>query len=67
MASNLVNPGSSVKLDTKANILASTGKLAFSTDTNEWFVYYNSLWYKAELPLTDESGNPDMGFTQDNS
>ena len=56
-----------VLIDTRANVLASTptaGKIAYSSDTKEFFVGSGSIWEKAPLKLNDESVNPDMGYQQ---
>lgn len=56
--------------DTKANILASTateGKLAYATDTYEFYVANGSSWYKVPFALVSESANPDMGMYSSNS
>lgn len=58
-----------ITTNTKANILASTatlGTLAYSTDTNELYVYDStaSQWKKVPLVLVTQSPSPDMGYTQ---
>lgn len=56
-------------VDTKANILASSpssAQTAFATDTSEFFVYDGSNWNIASIKLNTETGNPDIGYTQDN-
>ena len=61
--------GSSVDVDTKANILASTatsGAIGFSTDTREFFLADGTNWNVASLKLSTELEAPDIGFTQDN-
>ncbi|MCA9313732.1 hypothetical protein KDA08_05485 [Candidatus Saccharibacteria bacterium] len=54
-------------VDTKANILALTPaspQTAFATDTSEFFVYDGTNWQVASIGLSEESANPDMGYTQ---
>jgi len=53
-----------ILLDTKANILATTpasGKLAYATDTLEFYLYDGTNWKVAPLELKTDSANPDMG------
>ena len=55
-----------VMIDTKANILADTpasNKLAFATDTDEFYLYdtNDSEWKVAPLELKADSATPDMG------
>lgn len=56
---------SAALVDTKANILDTTpsesGKLAYATDTNEFYLYDGSDWKVAPLELQTESSNLDMG------
>ena len=64
----LRTPGTTV--DTKANILASTatsGKLAYSTDTNEFFTGNGSVWEAVPFALVPQSANPAMGAIKDSS
>ena len=61
--------GSSVDVDTKANILASTatsGAIGFSTDTREFFLADGTNWNVASLKLSTELEAPDMGATENN-
>ena len=43
---------------------ATSGKLAYSTDTNEFYVGDGSVWQKAPLKLVPQSANPNMGYSQ---
>ena len=59
-----------ITVDTKANILASTatsGKLAFSSDTLEFFSADGTTWRKMPFVFVADSANPDMGFDQTSS
>lgn len=56
--------------DTKANILAATataGRLAYATDTYEFYVADGTNWRKAPFALVSEPQAPDMGYLQDSS
>jgi len=60
----ITTPPFKVLVDTKANILATTpdaGKLAYATDTTEFYLYDGTNWKVAPLELETESSNPDMG------
>jgi len=53
-----------VLVDTKANILATTpdaGKLAYATDTLEFYLYDGTNWKVMPLELETETSTPDMG------
>ena len=52
---------------TKAEILALSagkGRLAYATDTSEFYIYDGSNWQVAPLELQTESSNPDIGYAQ---
>ena len=64
---NLQNDAQVSLIDTKANILATSPSIpqtAFATDTTEFFVWDGTSWNVASIGLTEESQNPDMGYTQ---
>ena len=56
-------------LKTKTNNMAWNGELAYSTDTNELYVYDStaSQWKKVPFVLVTQSPSPDMGLHQDSS
>jgi hypothetical protein len=60
-----------VLLGTKAVILAtahSAGKLAYATDTLEFYLYDGTNWKVMPLELETETSTPDMGvYNQENS
>lgn len=59
-----------ITVDTKANILASaatSGKLAFSSDTYEFFSADGTTWRKAVFTFVTDTSSPDMGYLQDTS
>lgn len=55
-------------LDTRANILElepSGARVAFSIDTNELFIWDGSSWNVASIKLSETSGSPDLGWSQE--
>ena len=60
---------SSLIIDTERNILTSTPadpSVALSSDTNEYYAYDGTNWFKASLKFNTDTSAPDIGFTQDN-
>lgn len=59
-----------IKVDTEANILAltpSSGKAAYGTDTQFFYVADGTNWRRASLKFYTDSANPDMGVEQNNA
>jgi len=53
-----------IKVDTRANILASTataGKIAFATDTEEYFIADGTNWNRSPIPFGQPSTGVDIG------
>ena len=61
---------SKMKVDTEANILGSTassGKIAYGTDTKFFYVADGTNWNRGSLKLYPDSQNADAGYLQNNS
>lgn len=58
---------SSIVEDTFKNIVVQTPTeptMAFATDKNKFLVWSDDAWYITNFKLTEENGNPDMGYTE---
>lgn len=67
---DIVPTVSTVTVGTEATILALTptsGDMAYSTDTQFFYVADGTNWRRASLKFYTDSANPDMGATQNNS
>jgi len=69
---DLVSPsgGSSLLVDTIINIFNSTpeeGQLAFSTDTEKYYLYEDSKWKESDAISSERIGAIDMGAIQGSS
>lgn len=52
---------------TKFVTIVNQGEMAYSTDTNEFFIFSGTAWQKIPFVLVPDAVNPDMGAIQTSS